>query len=236
MANRTTATTLALGALLVVLCAPALADGRDGHDRPGRDRPAPAQRAPMERAPRGRDVQPDRRYDHDRWYPRPGIRYDHAPPGGYYRAWHGDRYYFHGGVWYRPWGPRYLVVRPPLGIGIEVLPPFYTTVWFGGIPYYYADDTYYLWEPARREYVVTEPPSGAASTSAAADSDFYAYPKNGQGEQQQADDRYACHQWAREQTGFDPTQPPPGGDTAAKRADYRRAERTCLEGRGYSVN
>ena len=55
-----------------------------------------------------------------------------------------------------------MVVAPPIGIGVSVLPPFYTTVWFGGSPYYYADDTYYTYRPERREYVVTEPPRGEA--------------------------------------------------------------------------
>jgi hypothetical protein len=187
--------------------------------------------------PPGRDFTLDRRFDHDRYYPRPGAQFQRPPPGGFYRPWRGDRYYFHGGVWYRPWGPRYLVVRPPFGIGIDILPPFYTTVWFGGIPYYYADDSYYVWEPARREYVVTAPPAGsdAAATRVPAETDFYAYPKNGQSESQQANDRYECHDWARTQSGYDPTQPP-AGDTGTQRAEYRRAERACLEGRGYSVN
>ena len=81
--------------------------------------------------PRGRDFTLDRRFDHDRYYPRPGAQFQRPPPGGFYRPWGGDRYYFHGGVWYRPWGPRFRVVRPPFGIGIDILPPFYTTVWFG---------------------------------------------------------------------------------------------------------
>jgi hypothetical protein len=64
------------------------------------------------------------------------------------------------------------------------------------------------------------------------------YPKNGQTDQQQATDRYECHSWAREQTGFDPTQPLGGvdqGQVDAARAQYQRAEGACLEGRGYTV-
>jgi hypothetical protein len=43
------------------------------------------------------------------------------------------------------------------------LPPFYSTVWFGGVPYYYADDTYYSWDAGHQQYEVVEPPAGIES-------------------------------------------------------------------------
>jgi len=57
----------------------------------------------------------------------------------------------------------------------------------------------------------------------------YFYPLHDQSPEQQDRDRYECYQWARQQTGFDPSapllaphqrvevipQPPPGHDTAA---------------------
>ena len=161
-------------------------------------------------------------------------------PYGYRTVNHyGSPYYYHGGSWYRPYGPRYVVVAPPFGIGISVLPPYYSTVWFGSSPYYYADDTYYRYQPERREYVVTEPPRTEARAEPSQGSDeVFAYPKDGQSEDQQATDRDQCHQWAAGRTGFDPTRP--AGNVAEtdmtwKRADYRRAEAACLEGRGYTV-
>ena len=91
--------------------------------------------------------------------------YYNALPYGYANVhYHGSPYYYHGGAWYRPYGPRYVVVAPPIGIGIGWLPPYYTTVWFGGAPYYYADHTYYQWYPERREYVVTQPPEQQQAT------------------------------------------------------------------------
>jgi hypothetical protein len=133
-----------------------------------------------------------------------------------------------------------MVVAPPVGISIPMLPPGYTTVWIGGTPYYYADGNYYLWEPERRGYIVTAPPAAAdtATTTSPAGEELFAYPKNGQSEAQQATDRYQCHDWARSQTGYDPTQPLGGTDaaqSASKRADYMRAQKACLEARGYSV-
>lgn len=37
----------------------------------------------------------------------------------------------------------------------------------------------------------------------------FVYPRAGQSEQQQSQDRYECHQWAVSQTGFDPSTAPP---------------------------
>ncbi len=186
----------------------------------------------------------DHRYHHDRYYPRRGFAVDRLPFG--YRAvpFRGVRYFFSGGVWYRPFGPRFVVVTPPLGLAISVLPPFYTTLWVGGVPYYYANDVYYAWSPAEHTYVVTEaPPESQVSTQPPSSQppsteQLFIYPEKGQSQQQQATDRYECHHWAVGQTGFDPTQPP--GDMSEsrlgqKRADYRRAMTACLAARGYSV-
>ena len=70
--------------------------------------------------------------------------------------------------------------------------------------------------------------------------DLIIYPKNGQSKDQQAADQYECHNWAKGQTGFDPTQPD-GGVSSRPTADrahsnYDRAMSACLQGRGYQVN
>jgi hypothetical protein len=186
----------------------------------------------------------DNRYQHGQYYPQRGAAFRSLPAERRQYEFHGEHYYFHGGAWYRQWGPNFLVVAPPIGIGIDLLPPYYTTVWLGGVPYYYADGAYYQWQPERRQYIVAQPPADAADAGDPAPSppqsnDLYAYPKNGQGEQQQATDRYECHSWAAGQAGFDPTQVQGGvaaDAMAAGRDSYLRAERACLEGRGYSVN
>ena len=142
-----------------------------------------------------------------------------------------------------------------------MLPAVYATYWWGGVPYYYANDVYYTYNSGYNGYVVTDPPptdagdsdSGAGNgTYSAAEpgdvqsnnygaggsSNVYAYPKDGQSDEQQSTDRYECHKWAVAQSGFDPTQPLGGVDqsqAATKRADYQRAQTACLEARGYSV-
>jgi len=181
----------------------------------------------------------DSRWQHDRYYPRYGY-VTPAPPHGavVVRRPHGN-YWYSGGVWYAPYGPRYVVVAPPIGVYVSVLPPYYTTVWFGGIPYYYANDAYYVWRASQRSYEVVEPPAATpATTTSPATEDIFVYPKAGQSPEQTAKDRYECHRWAADQTGFDPTRPEggvPSDQARSSREDYFRAMTACLEGRDYSV-
>ena len=46
------------------------------------------------------------------------------------------------------------------------------------------------------------------TTTSFANAQAYVYPSKGQSAEQQKRDEYECHQWARQQTGFDPTQQP----------------------------
>ncbi|MEJ0039166.1 MAG: hypothetical protein WDO68_24445 [Gammaproteobacteria bacterium] len=62
------------------------------------------------------------------------------------------------------------------------------------------------------------------------------YPRNGQNEEQTARDTYECHRWASKESGFDPTLAGggvPPAQNSSKRADYQRAVKACLDGRGY---
>ena len=90
-------------------------------------------------------------------------------------------------------------------------------------------------------YVVTDPPPVADSASAddngddsgsGGTADVYIYPRNGQSDEQTANDRYECHKWAVGQTGFDPTRSSQASGTAS---EYRRAMIACLGARGYSA-
>lgn len=187
----------------------------------------------------------DSRYGHGRHYPMRGEYFGELPRDHRAFVYHGNRYFFSGGIWYRPEGPRFVVVAPPFGLVIPFLPPFYTTVWIGSSPYYYANEVYYA--PAPGGYmVVAPPPQGTVSQIppgavpppppvGQSPDQMFIYPRKGQTEAQQAKDRYECHRWAVSQTGFDPTNPAayPAGDQ--KSADYKRAMGACLEGRGYTV-
>lgn len=182
----------------------------------------------------------DRRYEHDRSYPREGLMVRRLPERRHPVRYHDRDYFYFGGVWYLPSSPGFVVVKPPRGIVVPILPSFYTTLWFDGVPYYYANNVYYVWRPTLNGYQVTAPPP-AAKTQSEPDymaDQLFIYPKKGQSKQQQADDRYACHRWASDQTGYDPSQPPENTDVQTlnhEREGYNRAMKACLDGRGYSV-
>src|SRR3984893_11574342 len=140
----------------------------------------------------------------------PGWNGSHAWGGGYWRGGFWPRCYFNPGfAWFLP-----------------ILPFGYATFWWGGMPYYYWNNLYYSWSPGDNGYVVTDPPpvagsdatdsssdgtysgtyNGAAPSGGGGGSGVYLYPRNGQSDEQTQKDRYECHSWAVNQTGFDPTR------------------------------
>ncbi len=82
----------------------------------------------------------------------------------------GGRYWRHGDHWYRPWGPRWVVVAPPVVLG----PP----------------ETVYVERPAPPPPPLPAPPSKP---------DPIIYPRNGQSPEQTEIDRRECNRWATTQ-------------------------------------
>lgn len=161
-----TATATALCAL-ACLSGPVLAQerhgepGREGtgmgmgmHEQRGSERGA--MRAPPQQ---GQGLQLDQRYNHNHYYPSRGARM-HTLPDNSYRV-NGGRYFYHGGVWFQPFGDDFEVIAPPFGVIVPFLPPSYVTLWLAGAPYYYANGTYYAPAPAQQGYVVVAPPPGS---------------------------------------------------------------------------
>ena len=180
----------------------------------------------------------DHRHGHERAYVDHGVVVETLPRDAVVIHHGPSQYWFHGGVWYRPDHGHFVVIAPPIGVFVPVLPPFYTTLMIGGIPYYYANDAYYVWRQQEHQYEVVDPPKDvdSATVTPPPAEHAFVYPKKGQTAEQQAKDRYECHVWAVDQTGFDPTTAT--GDaaaTSAKRADYQRATTACLEARDYTV-
>jgi len=160
--------------------------------------------------------------------------------------------YWGGGYWRGGWWP-----RAYYGAGfawfLPVLPLAYATYWYAGIPYYYANDIYYSWNPDYNGYVATDPPPVADPSGAAAGPDapqanaapalyadapqlphdaatassaphMFIYPSRAQSAEQQRTDKLGCEKWASDKVGLGSNGP-----------DYQRTMAVCLEGRGYSV-
>jgi len=184
----------------------------------------------------------DSRYNHNHAYPARGGFVRALPEGHRTVMHHNSRYYSWRGAWYRPEGRRFMIVAPPMGLFVPFLPDAYVRIWFGGIPYYYANDVYYT--QTTGGYVVVDPPAGDVSQAPptaeedAPEGRMFIYPREGQSEKQQANDRYECHSWAVNQTNHDPTKTPagiPAQQIRQQRAEYQRAMGACLDGRGYTA-
>jgi len=192
-----------------------------------------------------------------------GFAGGHYAYRGWYGARWGYHPYWGGGWWggyywpqvYYGWNFPWFLAALPLGVA---------TYWWAGVPYYYVNNVYYVWSPADDGYIVANPPpvegdtgdqgswysdppatsngapngapppASAPPTNSSGPDDVYMYPEHGQSAQQQSTDRYQCHTWAQQQSGFDPTQP--ASQSSGNGSDYHRALIACLKGRGYSVD
>jgi hypothetical protein len=131
---------------------------------------------------------------------------------------------FHGGCCFRGgfgwWG------WPGYSLFLDTLPLYYSTLWWNGVPYYYAYDNYYIWNSGVGGYQTVSPPPEIRNQGMEqrGNTDLFAYPKTGQSSEQQTRDRQECRNWAASQTG---------SDTDSE--ENLRAKAACLEGRGYSV-
>ena len=153
--------------------------------------------------------------------------------GGGYGRYHGGGYGggYRGRFGHYGWG-----FGAGLGVGLyfSTLPLYYSTFWWGGIPYYYADDTFYTWDGSVGQYQTIDPPAEVEQQAESqAVTELIAYPKNGQSDEQQAKDKSDCRQWATTQSGYNPAGAAPAADP--NQGNYLRAEAACLDARGYSV-
>ncbi|AGE27533.1 hypothetical protein H045_17355 [Pseudomonas poae RE*1-1-14] len=168
---------------------------------------------------------------------RPGYVIDRFPDRNYRVPYRGQDYFFSGGYWYRPQGPRYVVVTPPYGIRVQYLPDYAREVRVGGSLLFLAAGAYYAYEESTRQYVVVQPPAEAPPPPPPPQGEGYdvvAYPANGQSPAQVQQDGYDCYRWAVQQSGFDPRTVTYAPDPAVVQA-YRQAQGNCLSSRGYQV-
>jgi hypothetical protein len=127
----------------------------------------------------------------------------------HYSVVHGP--YLSFGFGYGPWAPGYGVYRPYHGYGPYWGPSFGVGVTVAPPP------------PHQQQ------PRGGGGQSALK---MYVYPAAGQSEARTAEDRYQCHVWAADQSGYDPTL---GAGSRDDAEGYTRAFTACMEGRGYVV-
>ena len=133
-------------------------------------------------------------------------------------------------------------IVPGHGFFFASLPSYCKLIYWEGVPYYYADDVYYEWSGTAGAYQEVQPPAALAEqidAQAPVMTELFVFPNGDQSNAQLERDREACHDSAVQEAGFDPSAAAPStraaDQSAAKRASYLRAEGTCLEAHGYSV-
>ena len=171
---------------------------------------------------------------YNRYYYRPPLR-------RHWVNWYipltfgGVRYFYSNGGYYRFDGFGFSLLDGDIGVYVTTLPYGYRTVIFNDYPYYYANNRYYILDPVRNAYLQVDDPHETGNTAdnsagTSAYQELFVYPTKGQTQEQLGQDKYECHLWAVNQSGFDPSLGQPGAF-----AEYRRAQCACLEGRGYTV-
>jgi len=149
---------------------------------------------------------------------------------------HGLPFFYWSGIYYRHYSRGYVVVSAPIGAIVRTLPVGFIAFSIGVATYYYVNDTYYLWDEEIESYRVVKKPNGADEAIVKTTANrLYVYPKQGQSEELQAKDRYACHRWAVKESNVDPTLDEEEDISQNDRRNYRRAITACLEGRDYTV-
>ena len=160
-------------------------------------------------------------------------------PWGYATYWWGGMPYYYSNSLYYTWSPTdngYVVTDPPPADGggsadagvapyDQYTPPPAPNYDQSAPP----PQSYDQSAPPPQSYGQSAPPSQYAAP-AGAGAQLYLYPRNGQSDAQTQNDRYECHSWAVNQTGYDPTRSSQGDPT-----EYRRAMIACLDARGYTA-
>jgi hypothetical protein len=181
----------------------------------------------------------DGRFGHGHSYYDHGIAPRGSPRGAYTVHHGGANLSYDRNHWYRRDSGRTTIIGAPFGALVPFLPWYYSTLWWDGEPYYYANDTYYTWNADQHQYQVVAPPVDIESGAklAPAIGDLFVYPMNGQTDDQKMSDEAGCHLAAVKEIGFDPTLSDDGLSTEAaeKRGLYRRSLSACLMSRGYRV-
>jgi hypothetical protein len=140
-------------------------------------------------------------------------------------------YYVDQGRWFRRGNGGYVGIVAPIGAIVATLPGGYLSFGIGLNRYFYAAGTYYRHGP--EGYAVVQKPNEAEAVLASSGSDkLVIYPAGQQSAEQTKQDRYECHSWAANDSGYDPSLP---DSDPAYRSDYQRAMSACLEARNYVV-
>jgi hypothetical protein len=101
--------------------------------------------------------EPSHRY---KTLPHWGYKYRAVPRGALALRYSGVNYYYHSGVYYRPYGDTYIIVSAPFGLRVRNLPDGTIHFVIGSRRYFYYYGTYYV-RSVNDDYITVAPPKGA---------------------------------------------------------------------------
>lgn len=93
--------------------------------------------------------------------PHWGYTYRAVPRGTFIYPHGGIQYYYYNGIYYKPVGKKYVIVKAPIGIRVGSLPSGNVHMVINGRKYFYYYGTYYARSLSNKEYITVEPPIGA---------------------------------------------------------------------------
>ena len=100
------------------------------------------------------------KHHHHRHVPRFGVHIHRLPRGYFGIRFGGVRFFVHSGVFYRPAGSGFVVVKAPYGAVVASLPHGHHVIHRGGNTYYHYNDTYYARNSSGAGFVVVAEPVG----------------------------------------------------------------------------
>jgi len=100
-------------------------------------------------------------HHHYRHLPRRGAVVISVHRSAVVITFRGIRFHYHAGIFYKPKGTAYVIVRPPIRVRISVLPVGHRRIVIGPRVYFYYYGTFYVKAADKDEYEVVDAPVGA---------------------------------------------------------------------------
>lgn len=92
------------------------------------------------------------------YYHRPGYTIGTLPKAAVTVSLGSLLFYYSDGIYYSRHNNGFIVMLPPVGLIVPVLPVGYIPFYLHGLTYYYYADVYYVWDVHHRAYRVVEAP------------------------------------------------------------------------------
>ncbi len=92
------------------------------------------------------------------YYHRPGYTIRTLPTVATTVTLGGLVFFYADGIYYSRYNTGFMVVLPPIGLLVPILPLGYTVFQLRGVTYYYYADVYYIWDVHHSAYRVVEVP------------------------------------------------------------------------------